>query len=423
MTNAEQGMMLDPSVLAAFGNTLGPAGILRQLLAQQQEQQAKSQAGADAANAAANSAGQEYSQAAAAPMPEVSARDQFIPSLFGHIAAGIAQDKSYVDRAHAHIAGQKQALREHRIQNLQVLKDNYDRKAAHAESVGNHADSEAARLKSESMAKTLQLMLHEDTQSHLESRNAANIQSREKIAGEKAKTSSASGVDMDGPEGSVPSFDNEIITTAAGNKFMDSTNFKGVKDYNAARERAAKLGMPFVPPAAAKDLRTAQEVYQGLDQVDSVLEKMLPQQTGNPMQDLLSRQRAGLKNFGQALTQSGSDAAAFQSTLPLAIRGLQAVAAGPGSGFRLNQNEINMITKRWPRLNDNIETARAKLAWERWFLRNKENAILKRDWTKADLEPEPATEGLPATGFEMRTAPGKASAKGGGDPKDPAGIL
>jgi hypothetical protein len=153
-------------------------------------------------------------------------------------------------------------------------------------------------------------------------------------------------------------------------------------------------------------------VYQGLDQVDSVLAKLLPAQTGNPAMDFLNRQMAGAKNFGAALTQSGSDAAAFGSTLPLAIRGLQAVAAGPGSGFRLNQTEINAIRQRWPKLNDNIETARRKLEWERWFLRNKENAIVNKDWTKGDLEPEPDYPDLPATGLSMRTGPGKA----GGDP-------
>jgi len=271
----------------------------------------------------------------------------------------------------------------------------WDTKARLAANAGDREAEINARLKVEQLSKIAEQMLETQREHHgMELEKLKQKGDRERDVAAKEIAGIRAGQDATAAEEAA--FGNAVYTTRAGNTFLDLTNVGTPKQKDKATQYAATNKMTPIDKSAATQLRTMDEVLGGLDQIESVLGRVLPHQTGHVVRDFITRQAVGAKNAAQAASQAGSEQAAFGSTYPLAIRSLQAVAAGPGSGFRLNQAEINMIQRRWPRLNDNIETAKAKLAWERWFLQNKENSYFKRDWRVPE---EPIIPGMPVTGI------------------------
>jgi hypothetical protein len=402
---------IDPAAFATLQNTLTPEGVLSYMERAAAESQKQLQQTTTAATQEAKSAGQDYLNAAQAPAPEPDALAKFVPSLLGNIASTISQDPSYRQQAQNDIAEKRQDLRQKRADNLLALKSMWDDKARLASQAGDREAEINARMKSEQLSKTVDTMLENQREAHglaLEKLRQEGDIATEKLRGANALEVAKVRANQESTDSQDAAFGNATYTTRAGNKFLDLTNFKTGKPHDLAVQYAAKNGMTPLDPNASTQMRTIDEVQNGLDQVESVLGRVLPHQTGHVVRDFLTRQAVGAKNAVQAASQAGSEQAAFGSTYPLAIRSLQAVAAGPGSGFRLNQSEINLIQQRWPRLNDNIETARNKLLWERWFLKNKENSYFKRDWR---VDPEPSAKGLPATGILSGGTQGPARVK------------
>jgi hypothetical protein len=365
------------------------------------------------ATEAAASAGQQYQTAAAAPPPQLDPLSASLPLLLGNISSIIGGDQRAPERAQMGIAEQRRSLMQARTDNLIALKDNFDKKARAAEAAGDNEAATKARMQIETLSKTLDV-LHQQEQhtqaTELEGKRQQGAQDLEKLRqkgdieleqlrGRNARQTAAAKAQID----QADYFDTLTKTTRAGNKFLDLTNVPTPKDKKAAMQYAKDNGLTAVDKNESTQLKTAEEVYAGLDRVEGMLSSVLPHQTGHKVRDFLTRQARGATNAASRIAQSNSTPAAFASTMPLAIRSLQAVAAGPGSGFRLNQAEINMIQRRWPQLNDNIETAQAKLQWERWFLQNKEDSYFKRDWRPA---PEPTVPGQPKT--NLLSNPAKA---------------
>jgi hypothetical protein len=148
-------------------------------------------------------------------------------------------------------------------------------------------------------------------------------------------------------------------------------------------------------------MNTVNEVRKGIAQLMPVVDNYLAHTQKTGAATLAARSGQGIKNWFDAATGQNPTLASMSSTYPLAIRSLQAVVAGQGSGFRLNQSEINMIQQRWPKFTgpnaDTAEMAKAKLQWELWFLQNKENSYFKPDWR---ITAEPSAPGLPKTGVD-----------------------
>lgn len=387
---------LDPATLGSLQGTLsGPMGLLWKAEQDRLAEEAALAEKTRQTSAAAASAASQYQSAAAAPTPQLDPLSALITTLAGNVGSVVANDRSFADRAHEDLKNQRAELMLARTQNLNALKSAYDQKAALAEKAGDLETTLTSRGKSEQLAKALQVMLQNQTQDFQRERDAAHQAGamdleRLKQQGDERTAKAKAAADSAGY------FDTLVTTTRAGNKFLDLTNVPTPKQKAQAMQYAKETGVTALNKNDVAQLRTADEVNAGLDQVESMLGSVLPHQSGNSVRDFLTRQARGAANAGQAIAQSNSIPAAFGSTMPLAIRSLQAVAAGPGSGFRLNQAEINMINRRWPRLNDNIETAKAKLLWERWFLRNKENSYFSRDW---GVEPEPDVPGQAKTGL------------------------
>lgn len=415
------GLGLDPATMGSLANTLTPAGILTAMDAERQRQAEELARRTADATTQANQAGQAYTSAASQPTPDLSPADTLLPTILSHLASTISGDKSYVDTTRSDLQRQRSDLLKARTDNLTALKATFDEKAKAAESAGDLQATQTARQKSEQLAKTLEVLLSQ--QNHDEAINLEKLkqtgassleaqkgrQSLAEIAARGAQDEKAAKAKA--AADSAGYFDTLVTTTRAGNKFLDLTNVPTPKQKAQAMQYAKDNGVTALNKNDVAQLRTADEVNAGLDQVESMLGTVLPHQSGNSVKDFLTRQMRGAANAGQAIAQSNSTPAAFGSTMPLAIRSLQAVAAGPGSGFRLNQGEINMINRRWPKLNDNIETAQAKLQWERWFLRNKENSYFNHDW---GVEDEPVVPGQAKTGLLER---------GAGTSGDPLGIL
>lgn len=76
---------------------------------------------------------------------------------------------------------------------------------------------------------------------------------------------------------------------------------------------------------------------------------------------------AGLNTLSD-LFQTNPEISAFKTYRDTAINTIQALAGGSGSGFRLNQGEINTAVSNLPSLTDNLETANKKLSLLNGFL-------------------------------------------------------
>lgn len=381
-------MPIDPGTLASLQGTLTPQGVLSVLQAEQERQEKELAARTAQATQEAQQASTAFSGAAAAPVQEPDALAQLIPLLTGNIASVIGRTPAYREHGEETVAERRKNLKQQRMDNLSALKSIWDRKAEAAQRAGDFESEQNARMKSEQLSKVVDVML--EAEHHKNALGEIHARGEEDRATNAAKLTAETGAAQ------TQAFDSLVYTTRAGNRFLDLTNVNTPKKKDLAVAYAAANGLTPVDKNTATQLRTADEVYNGLDRVESMLSTVLPHQTGNKVKDFLTRQARGASNLASRVAQSNSTPAAFASTMPLAIRSLQAVAAGPGSGFRLNQAEINMIQRRWPQLNDNIETAQAKLQWERWFLQNKEESYFKRDWRPT---PEPAIPGLPPTGI------------------------
>lgn len=149
---------------------------------------------------------------------------------------------------------------------------------------------------------------------------------------------------------------------------------KGVKPTNAALQYAKDNGLVAVDKGVADRLRTSEEVQSNLDDIERVVANFLPE---TPQGRAVSIP----KNLLAAWTQSNPDIASFGNTYAAAIRNIQALAGGQGSGFRLTNAEVAMATRNFPKITDDLPTAMRKLKWERDFLANKERTHLQRNMT------------------------------------------
>ena len=141
---------LDNTLQGMDPNTLAQA-------LEQQLQQAMAQRTQDATQSAQQAEGQ-YAQAAAAPPPNLSVLQQFLPTLLGNIASTISQDPGYRERAQQGMKDERQSLMQARAQNLTSLRDVWSQRAEAAKNAGDFEAEADFRLKHEKIAKTLEQM-------------------------------------------------------------------------------------------------------------------------------------------------------------------------------------------------------------------------------------------------------------------------
>lgn len=182
----------------------------------------------------------------------------------------------------------------------------------------------------------------------------------------------------------TPDYTDAVRVSRNGVKWLDTTNLPSDSNGKRSWQAFAQAnGVHVVDKNNADRLLAADEVYRSMDDMEALMDRILP----NTWQE---RATIGAMNHVKAATQQDSDAAAFKNTQVLGIRTIQALAAGAGSGFRLNQAEVNLINQRWPHLDDTKEVGKKKLEWERRFLYNKEAAHFGLPY-----KPLPRIPGLP----------------------------
>lgn len=364
----------DPQMLASLQNTLGPAGLLDKNQEEVQLLQAELARRTKEAAGAAATAGTAYSDAAAAPPPQLSPLEESLPQFAGNIAGILSGDKGYAERGAQKVEATRSGLIKARLDNLTALKSAWELKATAAEHAQNLEEAVASRTHVEKLHSIMDKLKREqdledsntDNQRKVDAATTAfgrakeleNLRSGNTIKEQAAKPTADSG----------GYFDTLTRQTRSGVPWLDMTNVPTPKEKSAAMLYAKEHGLVAVDKNNADKLHTAEEVYQGFDDIDSIMSNFMDTSTGP------RRLIHGAQNTLRGALQSDANISAFNNTRVLGIRALQALAAGAGSGFRLTQSEVELMSKNMPRVTDNITTARRKLSIERRFLQNKENS-------------------------------------------------
>lgn len=389
-----QAPAIDPQIIAALGALQGTLGGQPALQAQQgQEQQGVVQQ----AQQAANAAGQAYQGAAAAPPPEVSSMAGFVPQLFGDVSSIMSGNPDYSKRGHEKVVQRQKDLAEARLQNLQALRDQFDVKQRAAEQLGNTELAGEAAMKKEQYAKTMDAILAQQ-RADLEATNAKNLESQRQ-KGRMELQSAKNKADLaKAAKDQADYFDTLINETDSGNQWLDSTNVPQ-KQKSQLMQYAKDNGMIVADKNNADRLKAAKEVFLGFKDLEDVMGKYL-----YPGTDLQGTASTAAHNMWMAGTQQNEDLASFGNSAMLALRDLQALASGMGSGLRITREEYRRMVNNFPKITDNLPTAQRKLAWEKKFLQNKERSIFGKNWKPPDAGAATTTASTAPAG--ARTASG-----------------
>lgn len=123
---------------------------------------------------------------------------------------------------------------------------------------------------------------------------------------------------------------------------------------NMAQNVSAQTGIPILTADQVSKAQNIDVTQQNLDQIESVI----PQILGS---GLAGRLKGLTENQIEQAAQTNPTIASFGVYRDTAINAIQSLAGGSGSGFRLNQAEINTATDNLPTISDNLETAQSKL--------------------------------------------------------------
>lgn len=129
---------------------------------------------------------------------------------------------------------------------------------------------------------------------------------------------------------------------------------------------AGQNGIPVLSADDASNVQGIQYTQNALKPLEEVMNKTL-------LPGILGRGANIVKNTLNNIFQNQPDLVAFNQARSTAIKVIQSLAAGSGSGFRLTQPEIETATSNMPNATDNLETAQTKLAYVKSFLTNELN--------------------------------------------------
>lgn len=129
---------------------------------------------------------------------------------------------------------------------------------------------------------------------------------------------------------------------------------------------AGNAGIPVLSADDASNVQGIQYTQQALQPLETVMNQVLaPGVTGRGLNIA--------KNFINNIFQNQPELVAFNQARSTAIKVIQSLAAGQGSGFRLTQPEIDTATSNMPSATDNLETAQTKLQYVKSYLANELN--------------------------------------------------
>lgn len=125
--------------------------------------------------------------------------------------------------------------------------------------------------------------------------------------------------------------------------------------------QASAAGIPYVTSADASAIKAIGVVMQSIDKMNVLVNNNL---SGGEFGRGLDVGKTVLNN----LFQTNPSLTKFDSYRDTAIKTVQALAGGAGSGLRINGSEIDANVQNLPQSTDNLETAQAKLSQIKTFL-------------------------------------------------------
>ena len=335
----------------------------------------------------AQQAGQDYQQAAAAPPPQLDPLSAFLPSLMSNLGSVIAENPAYRQNRQQDIAQQKQDLMTARVQNLQALRDNFDKLAESAKAAQDFAAEAKYRTKAESLAKTqkdiLDIQHGQAAKDAVEEahRNTMDVESlRSKTDLEIARINAASRGGTGGAGGVSGEFDPaQYVTKTApsdaapdGREFVDLSSLNG-KQRDAVSAWASKNGVIALNAQDATAIKDVSRARLDMISLNDYVQGLLPADAATR-----SQKYVGMKI--SKLLQTNEQRAAFRTWRDTAIPTLRGMAGS--RGLRISQQQIQLMVDNLPKDDDTIGTAQRKLRTINTLLTNAETPLLTRNWGK-----------------------------------------
>jgi hypothetical protein len=158
-----------------------------------------------------------------------------------------------------------------------------------------------------------------------------------------------------------------VATSPGGQQYIDESKLtpgREAASINAAKE----AGIPVLKAGDVEAVRNIDYVKQNIKGMEGVIDNILSPGLGGRVKGLVSNP---IKNF----LQTNTDISTFNGYRDTAIKIIQSLAGGVGSGLRLNASEIDTATNNIPTISDNLETAQNKIGLLNSFLDNKMSTV------------------------------------------------
>lgn len=135
------------------------------------------------------------------------------------------------------------------------------------------------------------------------------------------------------------------------------------------QNQATQAGIPYLTGDEANKMQNIQVTQANMQQLSQVSSQILGS-------GLYGRTIGAAWNNIASSLQLNPTVSSFNAYRTLAVNSIQALAGGSGSGFRLNQAEINTAQSNLPTINDNLQTAQAKMQILNGFLTKWQSELL-----------------------------------------------
>jgi hypothetical protein len=159
----------------------------------------------------------------------------------------------------------------------------------------------------------------------------------------------------------------ETLPNVPGSQYINTDRVASTQLPAVQSQAAGKV--PVLTGTEVSGLKNIDVIFKALDNLSNLSTELLGGGIGGRIQGLVSNQ-------AQALAQTDPRFAQFQLARDTAIKTVQALAGGAGSGLRLNMGEIDTAASNLPNITDNIGYASEKINGLKQLLTNQLNETL-----------------------------------------------
>jgi phage baseplate assembly protein gpV len=145
----------------------------------------------------------------------------------------------------------------------------------------------------------------------------------------------------------------ESLSTVPGSQYINADRIPKAQE-DAIKIQAAGSKIPVLTGAEVSGLKSIDVIFQNLADLSTLSSQLLDSGLMGRIKGLTGNQLA-------AMMQTDPRFANFQQARDTAIKTVQALAGGAGSGLRLNVGEIDTAANSLPNITDNLEYATEKI--------------------------------------------------------------